>query len=106
MEKGAARGREVGREGIGCEPASATTVAGIRKLVASGYIRKHESVVAVLTGHVLKDPDYVSRYHRGTLTLEASEGSTPQHIAGTFQNAPVSVPANKAAIIATMERRR
>ena len=55
----------------------------------SGYIRRHESVVAVLTGHVLKDPDYVSRYHRGTLTLEASEGSMPsQRIAGAFQNAP------------------
>jgi len=50
----------IGRDGIGCEPASATTVAGIRKLVASGHIRPKESVVAVLTGHVLKDPDYVS----------------------------------------------
>src|SRR5262249_16197103 len=44
----------IGRDGIGCEPASATTVAGIRKLVKDGFIKKDESVVAVLTGHVLK----------------------------------------------------
>ena len=51
----------IGRDGIGCEPASATTVAGIKKLVAAGHIRPDENVVAVLTGHVLKDPDYVSQ---------------------------------------------
>src|SRR5829696_6486467 len=47
----------IGRDGIGCEPASATTVAGIQKLVSDGVIRKNESVVAVLTGHLLKDTD-------------------------------------------------
>src|SRR5829696_4601694 len=40
----------IGRDGIGCEPASATTVAGIRKLVAENVIEEHESVIAVLTG--------------------------------------------------------
>ena len=98
----------IGRDGIGCEPASATTVAGMKKLVAAGHIRPGDSVVGVLTGHVLKDPDYVSQYHRGTLSLESSakEGSTPQRIAGAFQNAPERVAANKAAILATLERRR
>lgn len=57
----------IGRDGIGCEPASATTVAGIRKLVSETFIRNHESVVAVLTGHLLKDTDYVINYHEGTL---------------------------------------
>jgi threonine synthase len=57
----------IGRDGIGCEPASATTVGGIRKLVADGYIKEDESVVAVLTGHLLKDTDYVIKYHNGTL---------------------------------------
>lgn len=83
----------IGRDGIGCEPASATTVAGIRKLVASAHIRQDESVIAVLTGHVLKDPDYVSNYHRGTLAL----GN--ENIAGTLRNAPKRVPANKSAIL-------
>ena len=58
---------EIGRDGIGCEPASATTVAGIRKLVNEGQIKKHESVVAVLTGHLLKDTDYVIKYHEQKL---------------------------------------
>lgn len=53
----------IGRDGIGCEPASATTVAGIRLLVSNGVIKRDESVVAVLTGHLLKDADYVIKYH-------------------------------------------
>ena len=57
----------IGRDGIGCEPASATTVAGIRKLVKEKIIKKDESVVAVLTGHLLKDTDYVIKYHEGKL---------------------------------------
>ena len=98
----------IGRDGIGCEPASATTVAGMKKLVAAGDIRSGDSVIGVLTGHVLKDPDYVSQYHRGTLSLEsgANDGSAPQRIAGAFQNAPERVAANRAAILETLERRR
>lgn len=42
--------------GVGCEPASAASVAGVRALVEAGTIRPGERVVAVLTGHVLKDP--------------------------------------------------
>jgi threonine synthase len=57
----------IGRDGIGCEPASATTLAGIRKLVAENVIKENESVVAVLTGHLLKDTDYVLKYHNRNL---------------------------------------
>jgi threonine synthase len=49
--------------GVGCEPASAASVAGVRKLVREGVIRKGQSVVAVLTGHLLKDPGAVIEYH-------------------------------------------
>ncbi len=49
--------------GIGCEPASAASVAGVRKLVGEGVIRKGDSVVAVLTGHLLKDPGAVIDFH-------------------------------------------
>ena len=95
----------IGRDGIGCEPASATTVAGIRKLVAAGHIQRDESVVAVLTGHVLKDPDYVSKYHRGALVFDSGTGSeTP--ISGSFRNAPERVAPTKAAILQSLERRR
>jgi threonine synthase len=46
----------VDRCGVGCEPASAASVAGVRALVQRGEIRRTESVVAILTGHLLKDP--------------------------------------------------
>jgi threonine synthase len=49
--------------GIGCEPASAAAVAGARRLVREGRIRPGESVVAVLTGHLLKDPGAVMDFH-------------------------------------------
>jgi threonine synthase len=49
--------------GIGCEPASAASVAGVRKLLRSGTISRGERVVAVLTGHLLKDPDAAVEYH-------------------------------------------
>jgi threonine synthase len=76
----------IGRDGIGCEPASATTVAGIRKLAAEGFIRKEETVVAVLTGHLLKDTDYVMRYHSKTLTSPDDEP-----LIGDFVNTPIRV---------------
>jgi len=49
---------EIGADGIGCEPASAVTLAGLKKLVKQGFVKPEESVVLVLTGHVLKDPDF------------------------------------------------
>jgi threonine synthase len=99
----------IGRDGIGCEPASATTVAGIRKLTAANKIRAGESVVAVLTGNVLKDPDYASNYHRGTLSFESAtaEGTAKTvPISGAFRNAPEKVAANKGAILKSLETRR
>jgi threonine synthase len=52
--------------GIGCEPASAASVAGVAKLRAAGTIGADDHVCAVLTGHVLKDPDAVTSYHAET----------------------------------------
>jgi threonine synthase len=52
---------ELGRDGIGSEPASATTLAGIRNLAASGAIAPGARIVAFLTGHALKDTDAILR---------------------------------------------
>jgi threonine synthase len=78
---------QIGRCGIGCEPASAATLAGIRKLTASGVIDRGADVVAVLTGNLLKDPDYIYRYHTGK--LEAPGGVK---IRSTYGNQSVVVP--------------
>jgi threonine synthase len=52
--------------GVGCEPASAVSLAGLRQLVRSGEVKPTDRVVAVLTGHILKDPDLLLRYHQET----------------------------------------
>lgn len=54
----------IGRDGIGCEPASATTLAGIRKLTSAGKLDRDARVVAVLTGHALKDTEYIAKAQR------------------------------------------
>jgi threonine synthase len=53
--------RDIDRMGIGCEPASATTLAGLRKLRAAGVIAANAQVVCVLTGNVLKDTDAIMK---------------------------------------------
>jgi threonine synthase len=87
---------QIGRAGIGCEPASAATLAGIRKLTAAGVMDAGSDVVAVLTGNVLKDSDYIYKYHTGK--LEAPDGSK---IKSNFGNRSVMVP-NDADRIAEM----
>jgi threonine synthase len=53
--------------GVGCEPASAASVAGLKRLVADGTIPPDAKVVCILTGHLLKDPETTVGYHEGTL---------------------------------------
>ena len=54
---------QVGAGGIGCEPASAASVAGARLLRQEGVIGKNDRVVCILTGHQLKDPTATVAYH-------------------------------------------
>jgi threonine synthase len=92
----------IGRDGVGCEPASATTVAGLKRLVADGRVRPDQDVVAVLTGHILKDADYIIDYHRGTLfTQDGSPEKTKaeRRLTGTYSNRPARVKATKTAIL-------
>lgn len=85
---------KVDASGIGAEPASCASVAGIKNLVAKGVIRKSDTVCAILTGHLLKDPDAVVRYHQGTL-----DGITSSHA-----NPPVPAAATFDAVVAAMEK--
>ena len=97
----------IGRDGVGCEPASATTVAGIKRLVADGVIETDADVVAVLTGHILKDTDYAINYHQDKLYTHdraADKTKEERRIAGTFSNPPQRVKATKAAILEGLQR--
>jgi threonine synthase len=79
--------------GIGCEPASAASVAGVRRLVREGVIRPGDRVAAILTGHVLKDPGVLLDYHRA--------GSHAPLV-----NAPIEVEATLDALAAVIDAQR
>ena len=92
----------VGAGGLGCEPASAASVAGARKLREEGVIAPSDSVVCILTGHQLKDPTATVAYH-GTDqdNFEKVLGSRGVRRAG-FANRPVIVPNDLDDIIRTI----
>ncbi|MFZ0800377.1 MAG: threonine synthase [Terriglobales bacterium] len=103
----AAAKAEIGADGIGCEPASAVTLAGLKKLRRSGFVKAGESVVLILTGHLLKDPDFTIQFHRGDLFSGTPTAGTPDDAeaaqAKYLQRAPVVLEANLGAVIATLE---
>jgi threonine synthase len=92
---------EIGAEGLGCEPASAVTLAGLKKLNAEGKIASGETVVLVLTGHTLKDADYTIDFHRGTLLKEEESAGLEAKINSLRRNA-VAVEATPAAVLAAL----
>src|ERR1017187_7625760 len=94
---------EIGAEGIGCEPASAVTLAGLKKLVKQGFVKPEESVVLVLTGNLLKDPDYTMDFHRGDLlkgtTYEGADAALK-----LLRRPPVVLDATLDAVIGALEQ--
>jgi threonine synthase len=74
----------IDRAGVGCEPASAASVAGVRQLAASGTLSAGRSVVAVLTGHMLKDPEILLQGATGTRIREIDP--TLSALAAALQN--------------------
>ena len=62
-------------EGIGVEPASAASVAGVRRLVGDGIIDRNERIVCVVTGHLLKDPETVIKQCEPPIEIDADLAS-------------------------------
>jgi len=89
---------QVGRHGLGCEPASAASVAGARKLVEEGIIDRDARVVCILTGHALKDPDATVGYHTGKFA-PGKEVAGERH----FANMPIPVEDDIEAICRAIE---
>ncbi len=99
---------EIGAEGVGCEPASAVTLAGLKKLVAQGRVAREERVVLLLTGHTLKDPQYTIDYHCGELLTAAemageTECEREQHAA--LRKPPMVLEADESAVLKALEER-
>jgi threonine synthase len=93
---------EIGREGIGCEPASAVTLAGLKKLLRDGRVKRSDFVVLLLTGHTLKDADFTIGFHRGELLTKAETAGREEEIAN-LQRSNMVVDATADAILRTLE---
>ncbi len=78
----------IGKYGLGCEPASAATIAGLQVLLAEKMIKPNERVACVLTGHCLKDPNVTVTYHK-------EKG-------GKYSNPPIECPNDLKQIIKIM----
>jgi threonine synthase len=94
---------EIGAEGIGCEPASAVTLAGLKKLVKQGFVNPDESVVLVLTGNLLKDPDYTIGFHRGEL-FQGTRDENASAALNPLRRPPIVLDATLDAVIRTLEK--
>jgi len=92
---------EIGADGVGCEPASAVTLAGLKKLVKQGFIKRNESVVLILTGHMLKDPDFTIKFHRGDLFPDKKDDAA---ILKEQQRAPIVLDASVEAVLKALEQ--
>ena len=94
---------EIGADGIGCEPASAVTLAGLKKLVKQGFVKRADSVVIMLTGHLLKDPEFTLKFHRGDLFAGSEHAAESARLA-VHQRAPVILEATAEAVIRILEQ--
>jgi len=89
---------EIGADGIGCEPASAVTLAGVKKLVKQDFVQSDENVVLILTGHLLKDPEYTLKFHRGDL-FTGTEHEKEAAMLTSQQRAPIVLDATVEAVL-------
>jgi threonine synthase len=96
---------QVGAGGLGCEPASAASVAGARLLVKEGVISPEERVVCIVTGHELKDPAATVAYHTHDAKYfdEVLRSRGVEH--ATFANRAVQVNNDLAEIVKVIETR-
>ncbi|HLZ93700.1 MAG TPA: threonine synthase [Candidatus Acidoferrum sp.] len=94
---------EIGAEGIGCEPASAVTLAGLKKLVKQGFVKAAETVVLVLTGNLLKDPDFTIDFHRGDLFKGTRDEGAASSLEA-LRHPPIVLDATLDAVIRTLEQ--
>jgi threonine synthase len=91
---------EIGAEGIGCEPASAVTLAGLKKLQSKGFVKPEESVVLILTGNLLKDPDFTIEFHRGELSAQSTP---PNAQLDALRHPPAVLDASLDAVTRALE---
>ena len=77
-------------EGLGVEPASAASVAGLKKLVEEGSLDANSTVVCICTGHLLKDPEQAVRASRQPLKVKAELGEVERALSYIISSAPAT----------------
>jgi len=93
----------VARWGFGCEPASAASVAGLRKLLDERVVSPTDEVVCILTGHELKDPNATVKYHTG-IDMKSVQDSAPRETPhGKLSNRPVQVDDDLDSILKAIQ---
>jgi threonine synthase len=94
---------QVGAGGIGCEPASAASVAGAKQLRAEGVIAPSDRVVCILTGHQLKDPNATVAYHTTDQELFNEVLGSRGVNRASYANRAIAVPNELEAIIRAIQ---
>jgi threonine synthase len=69
--------------------------------VRQGFVQPHERIVLVLTGHVLKDPEYTLKFHRRELLPDAPEAERRQ--LDSYRRAPLEVEAKAEAVLRVLD---
>lgn len=92
----------IGRHGFGCEPASAASLAGAHLLRQQGVIGGAETVVCILTGHQLKDPDATVGYHLGVPKADRSFDPRTAAAPARYANRPIRVADDHESILRAM----
>lgn len=94
---------KIGAGGLGCEPASAASVAGLLKLIQEGVISKDERVVCILTAHLLKDPTATVAYHSSDPKMFEDVLGKRGVKRASFANRAVQVPNDLSEIVKAIE---
>jgi len=74
------------------------TLAGLKKLAKSGFVKPNESVVLVLTGHLLRDSEFTLKFHRGDLFTDSSQEPGYQELKAN-QRAPLILEPSVDAVV-------
>ena len=93
-------------EGIGVEPASASSIAGLYKLVAMGVVRSDETVVCITTGHLLKDPEEVLQICDRPVEVDATMESVREAVRQTCFGLIIPQHMERYVLLAPRYRRR
>jgi len=79
------------------------TLAGLKKLLQQGFVKQEETVVLILTGNLLKDPDFTMDFHRGQLFQGTTDEKESDQLK-PFRHPPVVLDATLDAVVTALNQ--